>query len=558
MMLRTFRRAHRLLAPPLPPSVNYHLTATCNYGCDFCFATFNDVPKRLPAASSAARPRGTGAAAAQTERMVLVARRLGEAFSKVTFAGGEPTLIGALGQLLEAAKVAGATTNIVTNGFRLAGKLPVARHTDAATSCTTSGIGMGGTNDLERVAAEVQTDPRWRLLRSFAPFTDWLTISIDSTSPDTHRRLGRRLPSGGLLQPDDYLALAAAARALGVRVKVNTVVTTLNAMEGDMGWFVARLGAERWKVFQALPVEGQNYNVTGVASQPSREGDAAAAASSHGCGHVAPPATAPAAAVGAAAVEGCRQPPEGGTTGAAGENTTTFTPKRMGHGDARGDVRQLLITRTEFVEYVERNRALAEAGGVVVVPEDNEAMTGSYAMVDPAGRSVTRAATTHIRHTTIRLQSHGRIQFCQWFHSRRAAQVSHALHRRQVCVSLLCRSPVLPVSFFFFGSLSPSCMFFLRATGLSSETCTNASRPRFASLHVPLQVLRQQPPPSHIRQRKHRRRRRPRGVERRNVQHGDLRQPRRPLRLGSDRMFPQPVASPHRAPGARDLPSRPQ
>ncbi len=29
---------------PLPPTVNWHLEPRCNYGCKFCFATFNDLP----------------------------------------------------------------------------------------------------------------------------------------------------------------------------------------------------------------------------------------------------------------------------------------------------------------------------------------------------------------------------------------------------------------------------------------------------------------------------------------------------------------------------------
>ena len=51
--------------------------------------------------------------------------------------------------------------------------------------------------------------------------------------------------------------------------------------------------------------------------------------------------------------------------------------------DARID--EFEISDAEFRRYVERNSTVAERG-VKVVPESNELMTGSYAMVDPLGR----------------------------------------------------------------------------------------------------------------------------------------------------------------------------
>jgi radical S-adenosyl methionine domain-containing protein 2 len=53
------------------------------------------------------------------------------------------------------------------------------------------------------------------------------------------------------------IRLAALCRASGVRVKLNTVVTTLNAEE-DLSGLVRQIAPERWKVFQVLPMLGQN------------------------------------------------------------------------------------------------------------------------------------------------------------------------------------------------------------------------------------------------------------------------------------------------------------
>ena len=53
-----------------------------------------------------------------------------------------------------------------------------------------------------------------------------------------------------------------------------------------------------------------------------------------------------------------------------------------------------LVSAEEFWGYVETNRRVEEHG-ITVVPEDNDLMTGSYVMVDPAGRFFDNAAGTH-------------------------------------------------------------------------------------------------------------------------------------------------------------------
>ena len=48
-------------------------------------------------------------------------------------------------------------------------------------------------------------------------------------------------------------------------------------------------------------------------------------------------------------------------------------------------IEEFKVTPAEFDGYVSRNR-LVESQGIKVVPENNEAMTGSYLMIDPLGR----------------------------------------------------------------------------------------------------------------------------------------------------------------------------
>ena len=186
----------------VPLTANFHFIKSCNFACRYCYATFAD---------SRARP------VLGDEQLFALTRLLAARYAKVTFVGGEPTLYRRLPELLATAKTAGALTNVVTNGSRI--------------------------------------DATW--LGQHAGELDLLTLSIDSASAATHRTLGRATRSGATLSMQDYRDLADAARAAGVGVKVNTVVTTINAAE-DLAGLITDLAPQRWKILQAAPVEGQN------------------------------------------------------------------------------------------------------------------------------------------------------------------------------------------------------------------------------------------------------------------------------------------------------------
>lgn len=190
---------------PLPPSVNYHLWQPCNMRCRFCFATFEDVRQELPDGHLA------------REQSLELVRVLARRFQKITFAGGEPMLCPWLPDLVRAAHEEGAVTMIVTNGSRMRPE------------------------DLERLEGNL----------------DWVALSVDSASEATHLRLGRAVAGKRPLSLDEYEALVTRLREAGVRVKLNTVVTSLNADE-DLTPLLRRLRPERWKVLRVLPVDGQN------------------------------------------------------------------------------------------------------------------------------------------------------------------------------------------------------------------------------------------------------------------------------------------------------------
>lgn len=241
----------------MPPAVNFHINRNCDARCRFCFATFRDVDGKL----------------SQDAALHLIGLLRSAGLQKLNFAGGEPTLHPGLGAMLAHARQLGLVTSIVTNGSRLA-----------------------------------------RLLDAQSRDLDWVGLSIDFAREAVEVALGRS--RGHHIKRT--IQLADHARSVGVRLKVNTVVTALN-WEEDLTPLMRALRPERWKVFQVLPMDGQND------------------------GKVAP----------------------------------------------------LLISGSQFRSFVDRHAHL-EREGLPPVVEDNEAMRGSYAMIDPAGRFFGNATGRHV------------------------------------------------------------------------------------------------------------------------------------------------------------------
>ena len=242
----------------IPLAVNWHFWPWCNYGCKFCFARFEDIPRadRLPKEIAITVPEMLAAAGAD----------------KITFVGGEPTLCPYLGDLLAASKDVGLTTCIVSN----------------ATGLTEE------------------------FLDGWGHLIDWVGLSIDASNDEIHAEIGRGMRGDLARQRSHHLELAkqvwASCTQRGIRMKLNTVVCKAN-LEDDMSALVMELKPERWKIFEVLPVEGQND----------------------------------------------------------------------------GDVDDMLLEEDEFNSWVERHKWVADEG-IQFVPESNELMRGSYAMLDALGR----------------------------------------------------------------------------------------------------------------------------------------------------------------------------
>jgi radical S-adenosyl methionine domain-containing protein 2 len=190
----------RELKNNIPVSVNWHLWPYCNAHCTFCFATFRDINGYL----------------SENHALELLKLLFEAVARKISFAGGEPMLCLYLSKLIVKAKKYGITTMLITNGQKLSNS--------------------------------------W--LEEHKDYLDWLTISIDSQFDDILIRLKRTK------QPiiSHLLSMLRYAKLIGYRIKINTVVTSLSWQE-DMNEFISKIQPDRWKVFQVLPVKGQNDGV---------------------------------------------------------------------------------------------------------------------------------------------------------------------------------------------------------------------------------------------------------------------------------------------------------
>lgn len=252
------------------PSVNFHLWKFCNMSCGFCFATFQDVKQdALPKVHLS-----------REDSLLLVDMLARWGFEKINFAGGEPTLCPWLSNLIARAKERGMVTSIVTNGSKIT--------------------------------------PQW--LDRLNGNLDWIALSIDTVDPEKLKRSGRAVQNKPISR-NEYLQIIGGIKRNGIRLKINTVVTSAT-WEENFADFISAANPERWKILQALAVDGQN--------------------------------------------------------------------------DGRID--KYAVDTAQFERYVERNRSV-ESEGIVVVPENNEMMTGIYIMVDPAGRFFdnTQGAHTYSR-----------------------------------------------------------------------------------------------------------------------------------------------------------------
>lgn len=190
------------------PSVNFHLWEPCNMKCRFCFATFQDVKQEMDL------PKGH---LPKADHISVIDQISEFGLKKINFAGGEPMLCPWLPDLIVRAKEHGLVTSIVTNGSKI-------------------------------------TD-QW--LKDLNGNLDWVGLSIDTVDSEKLIRLGRAIRGKIPITEEKYLNIIGEIRRYGIRLKINTVVTSVT-WEEDFTSFIRLAKPERWKLLQALPVKGQN------------------------------------------------------------------------------------------------------------------------------------------------------------------------------------------------------------------------------------------------------------------------------------------------------------
>lgn len=188
-------------------SVNFHLWEPCNMRCKFCFATFKDVRQTI-------LPKGH-LPKKEAVKVVQELAKLG--FKKITFAGGEPTLCSWLPELIQEAKKLGLTTMIVTNGTKLTENF----------------------------------------LRNLQNSLDWIALSIDSLDDKTNIETGRAIAGKKSISINEYKNLIDLVKKYRYGLKINTVISKTNYKQ-DLSELIKYAKPIRWKVFQVLPIKGQN------------------------------------------------------------------------------------------------------------------------------------------------------------------------------------------------------------------------------------------------------------------------------------------------------------
>lgn len=184
-------------------AVNIHLTGKCDMQCIGCYARFGEDIKSKPFALT------------QSD-WIKVLNNIYDYSSglnvKINFVGGEPLLYPYLPELLNHSKKKGFTTSLVTNGSLLKRRF----------------------NELNGLI-------------------DWIGMSVDSFDECTLRALGR-VSKGNTL---NYHEIIPLIHALDSKLKVNTVISKLNWQESMID-DLSTMKIDRWKVFQFLPVKGEN------------------------------------------------------------------------------------------------------------------------------------------------------------------------------------------------------------------------------------------------------------------------------------------------------------
>ena len=187
----------------LPESINYHITEKCNYRCKFCFARYKNCNKEL----------------SLNDSLKLIGILAENGCKKINFAGGEPTLIKHLPELIKYSKDLGLFVSLISNG---------------------TGINR-------------------RFMKNCSGKLDLIGLSIDSLNNYIEARLGRTLKSKSKNYSHVNLIKQKIVliKKFDTAIKINSIVNPLNWNE-NLSDFINLIKPLRWKVFEIHYLKGIN------------------------------------------------------------------------------------------------------------------------------------------------------------------------------------------------------------------------------------------------------------------------------------------------------------
>jgi len=173
--------------------VNFHLTNRCPFRCRYCHSTFLEESP------------------VSAHQWIEIFSKINQEtehiqFRKLTLSGGEPLLVKNMELILESAKDAGWQTGIISCGLNLSEEVIRTRLKDA----------------------------------------DSIGVSVDSLDQNVNRLIGRSTLTGETV---DYVGVCKLIKKLGKKLKINTVVHSLN-WDQDLKPLLHSLKPDRVKFLQ--------------------------------------------------------------------------------------------------------------------------------------------------------------------------------------------------------------------------------------------------------------------------------------------------------------------
>lgn len=202
--------------------VNWHITESCNFKCQYCFAHWNK-PCKVELLHS---EYDIKALLNQISDMTnIIENKTGIKFEslRLNLVGGETFLYkNQVKYIIKEAVNLGFKLSAITNGSRL--------------------------ND--------------DLIYLIGKYFDTIGFSVDSISDETNILIGRTLKDRAV-QANDILEIIAKIRQVNanISIKINTVVNNLNYSENLMD-FITKVNPNKWKIFKMLPITTNNLCIS--------------------------------------------------------------------------------------------------------------------------------------------------------------------------------------------------------------------------------------------------------------------------------------------------------